>query len=195
MRHANRPPVMEQPRPRAAEPAPSGPSKSQRKRDMHALQELGEELVALQPARLRSLALPESLLEAIEQAQRISSREGRRRQLQLIGKLMRQVDADPIRDALAVDGNRHRQEVALMHSAEHWREQLLAESDALARFRQRHPTAAQAADWPALIAGARAEHAAGQPSRRYRELYRALHAALLAEAAPPSPSSTPTPTE
>ena len=99
---------MEQPRPRAAEPAPSGPSKSQRKRDMHALQELGEELVALQPARLRSLALPESLLEAIEQAQRISSREGRRRQLQLIGKLMRQVDADPIRDALAVDGNRHR---------------------------------------------------------------------------------------
>lgn len=190
MRHANRPPVMEQPRPRAAEPAPSGPSKSQRKRDMHALQELGAELVALQPARLRSLALPESLLEAIEQAQRISSREGRRRQLQLIGKLMRQVDADPIRDALAVDGNRHRQEVALMHSAEHWREQLLAQADALARFRQRHPTAAQAADWPALVAAARAEHAAGQPARRYRELYRALHAALIAEAAPPSSPAT-----
>ena len=181
---------MEQPRPRAAEPAPSGPSKSQRKRDMHALQELGEELVALQPARLRSLALPESLLEAIEQAQRISSREGRRRQLQLIGKLMRQVDADPIRDALAVDGNRHRQEGALMHSAEPGREQRLAQADARARFRQRHPTAAQAADWPALVAAARAEHAAGQPARRYRELYRALHAALIAEAAPPPSPAT-----
>lgn len=186
---------MEQPRPRAAEPAPSGPSKSQRKRDMHALQALGEELVALQPARLRSLHLPESLLDAIEQAQRISSREGRRRQLQLIGKLMRQVDAEPIRDALAVDGNRHRQEVALMHSAEHWREQLLAEAEALTRFRQRHPAAAQAADWPALVAGAQAEHAAGQPSRRYRELYRALHAALVSEASPPASPSTPASSE
>lgn len=182
-------------RPPDLAPDTDGPSKSQRKREMHALQDLGETLVELQPAVLRTLDLPEDLLEAIALAQRIHSREGRRRQLQLIGKLMRRIDPAPIRDALAKDGSRHREEVALMHSAEHWRERLLREAAALQDLAQRHPLD-DPAHWRGLIDGARAEQGSGQPGRRYRELYRALHALLggapaggPATGAPPSEDS------
>ena len=68
---------------------------------MHALQRLGEELVAIDPARVAELALPESLADAIERARGITQHEARRRQLQFIGRLMRDVDPEPIRAALA----------------------------------------------------------------------------------------------
>ena len=76
-------------------------SKSQRKKEVHALQDLGVELVALSDERLAALELPERLRDAVLEARRITAREARRRQLQYIGKLMRQVDAEPIRAALA----------------------------------------------------------------------------------------------
>ena len=155
----------------------SGPSKSQRKRDSHALQDLGETLVALQPAKLRGLPLPESLIEAIEMAQRITSREGRRRQLQLVGKLMRNIDPEPIRDFLDKDGSKHREEVGLMHSAEHWRDRLLDDPGALAQLAAQHPEV-ESAQWRSLIEAARGERTATQPGRRYRELYRALRDVL-----------------
>ncbi len=75
------------------------PSKSQRKRDMTELQQLGVRLVACRPDQLARLNLPESLREAILAAQRIHAHEGRRRQLQYIGRLMRQADAEAIRTA------------------------------------------------------------------------------------------------
>ena len=77
------------------------PSKSQRKKEVHALQDLGVELVALSDERLAALELPERLRDAVLEARHITAREARRRQLQYIGKLMRQVDAEPIRAALA----------------------------------------------------------------------------------------------
>jgi len=183
VKHTPRLPVREQPLARPAQPQREGPSKSQRKRDSHALQELGERLVELSPARLAELALPEPLHEAIETARGIRSHEARRRQLQRVGKLMREVDPEPIRDALAVDGSRHRAEVARMHAAEHWRDRLIAEPEALAAFAASHPGAASAAPWAELVRLAHAERAAGQPPRRSRELYRALNAALAAPAA------------
>lgn len=77
------------------------PSKSQRKREATALQDLGEQLVKLTPTQLRRIPLPEELLEAVRMAQSISQRGGRKRQLQFIGKLMRQIDdPEPIRSAL-----------------------------------------------------------------------------------------------
>ncbi|MCX8017041.1 MAG: DUF615 domain-containing protein [Rhodocyclaceae bacterium] len=93
------------------------PSKSARKRAMSALQVLGEELVMLSAEQLGKLALPEELYEAVRAAQRFSQHEAHRRQLQYIGKLMRSVDAEPIRAALdeivaahpAADGQRLRQ--------------------------------------------------------------------------------------
>src|SRR5437867_9162471 len=77
------------------------PSKSQRKRDMHALQDLGAELIELSDENLAAVDLPELLLEAVSEARRISDFEGRRRQLQYIGKLMREIDPEPIRAKLA----------------------------------------------------------------------------------------------
>ncbi len=73
------------------------PSKSELKRQMTQLQKLGEQLLNLQPVELEKMQLPETLLEALALARRIKSREGKRRQLQYIGKLMRSIDAEPIR--------------------------------------------------------------------------------------------------
>jgi ribosome-associated protein len=82
------------------EGAPPRPSKTERKRAMHELQALGEELCGVDPAWLAELALPESLADAIERARGITRHEARRRQLQFIGRLMRDVDPEPIRAAL-----------------------------------------------------------------------------------------------
>ncbi len=68
---------------------------------MHELQDLGEALVALDPVRVAALDLPERLVDAIGQARTITKHEARRRQLQFIGRLMRDVDAQPIKEALA----------------------------------------------------------------------------------------------
>jgi ribosome-associated protein len=160
----------------------TGPSKSQRKRDSHAMQDLGETLVALPMAKLRALPLPDALIEAIEMAQRITSREGRRRQLQLVGKLMRNIDPEPIRDFLDKDGSKHREDVGLMHSAEHWRERLLDDPAALAQLAAQHPSV-DSPSWRTLIEAARGEKTATQPGRRYRELYRALREVLAGGAA------------
>lgn len=77
------------------------PSKSQRKRDMTALQNLGESLLGLNRHQLEQLSLPDTLLEAILDAKSITAHGARRRQLQFIGKLMRQVDPVPIQTFLA----------------------------------------------------------------------------------------------
>ncbi|MEN9314180.1 MAG: hypothetical protein RIS35_573 [Pseudomonadota bacterium] len=156
------------------------PSKSQLKREMHALQDLGEELLALQPSKLRALPLPPQLLDAIELARRINSREGLRRQRQYIGKLMRVVDPAPILAALDVDGSRHRAEVAVMHAAERWRERMLREPEAVGEFIERHPPAdgTSAEALSGMVEAARAELARGEAGRRYRELYRHLRDAL-----------------
>ena len=180
--------------PEARLPRDQRPSKSQLKREMTALQDLGEELMRLPQAKLRELPLPEKLYEAIELAQRIRDREGLRRQRQYIGKLMRDVDAAPLRDALSKDGAGHRAEVAAMHGAERWRERLLAEPGAAAAFRAAYPEVGPQLE--ELIEGARAEASAPQNGRRYRQLFRFVRDTLLeaaaapaadkAEAAPPS---------
>jgi ribosome-associated protein len=84
------------------------PSKTQLKRQMHELQHLGEQLVALPSAQLARVELPEALREQIELARTITAREGLRRQLQFVGRLMRDVDADAIRASLAAVRGRPR---------------------------------------------------------------------------------------
>lgn len=147
---------------------------------MTELQDLGEQLLALQPSKLRALSLPESLVDAIELARRITSREGLRRQRQYIGRLMRDVDPAPLRDALDREGAGQRAEVARMHAAERWRDRLLDEPAAIASFLEQRP--GQAADeWSRLVEEARGELSRGVPGRRYRELYRRLRATLAAD--------------
>lgn len=149
------------------------PSKTQRKHEMHALQELGADLVALDPVRLATLALPERLVDAITMARTIHRHEARRRQMQFIGRLMRDVDPAPIREALAAwaEGpKRDRQRFALL---ERWRDRLLDEADALQAFVDAYPGASREA-LAALVDAARAERAVGGTPVKSRVLFREL---------------------
>ena len=170
--------------PEPDEDADLGPSKSQRKREMHTLQKLGERLVELPASRLGPMGLPEELLDAIALCRKITAHEGRRRQMQLIGKLMRRVDADAIRAELDVDDDRHRAETAVMHAAESWRDALIATPDRLTEFVQRYPQAITRGLHP-LLRSACIEHSRAQRGRHYRELYREIRNILLAETRPP----------
>ena len=150
------------------------PSKTQRKKEMHALQSLGQQLVDLSRDQLARVDLPGELREAIDFAHKVTSHEGRRRHMQYIGKLMRQVDADEIRAALGRATGESRAAVAVMHFAERWRDRLLADDEALTEFMAERPGAD--VQWlRATIRAARREHAAGQPPKHARELYRWLH--------------------
>jgi ribosome-associated protein len=153
------------------------PSKTQRKKEMHALQSLGEDLVQLRRDQLQRIDLPDALREAIEFAHRVTSHEARRRHMQYVGKLMRQADADAIREALAQVTGESRASVALMHHAERWRERLLADDGALTEFVADHPSAD--VQWlRATLRAARREIESQRPPRHARELYRWLHQLL-----------------
>lgn len=161
----------------AAPALPARPSKTQRKKDMHELQALGAELVLLTREQLQKVGLPDELREAIDFAHRVTSHEGRRRHMQYLGKLMRQVDADAIRVQLADATGESRAAVALMHAAEGWRDRLIADDGELTAFVAAHPGAD--VQWlRATIRAARRESAAAQAPRHARELYRWLHEAL-----------------
>jgi len=153
------------------------PSKTRRKAEMHSLQDLGEALVALEPKRLAELAadaeLPERLVEAVGAARTITAWGGRKRQLQFVGKLMREVDAEPIRRRLAEWAQGRDIEAARQHALERWRDRLLAEPDALDHLAAANP----GLDRPrfrALIAKARDERLRQAAPHAYRELFRAL---------------------
>lgn len=158
-------------------PAADPPSKTRRKKEMHALQALGQQLVSLSAEQLARIELPEELREAIAFTHRVTSHEGRRRQLQYVGKLMRQVDADAIRDALGRATGESRAAVALMHLAERWRDRLLDDDDALTAFLTDHPAAD--AQWlRSTIRAARREQQPGNAPKHARLLYRWLHDVL-----------------
>jgi ribosome-associated protein len=106
------------------------PSKSQRKRDMTALQKMGETLVRLPAAQLSKIPLEPVLAEAITQAQKLTSHEAIRRQMQYIGKLMRFVDPEPIQAALEKIESKSKQSKAHFHLIERWRDRLIVEDDA-----------------------------------------------------------------
>ncbi len=180
------------PDPQPEHPPRERPSKSQLKREMTELQALGERLLALPPAKLRGLPIGEDLIEAVELAQRITARGGLKRQRQYIGRLMRDCDPQPLRDALDADGAQQRLEVEAMHAAERWRERLLSENDALARFDAEHPGAGATIE--PLLAQLRAQAGRDPSGGAYRALYRALRD-VLAGAQPGTQSGTTQPPE
>jgi len=148
-------------------------SRSRKKREVEALQELGAGLVDLPPAQLDAMALPAPLDAAVREAQRITSHEARRRQLQYIGKIMRGVDPEPVRAALAAVAGRSVAARARQRRLESWRERLIGDNAALTEFAGTHPgTDLQALR--ALIRNARKEIAEGKPPRAQRELFRLL---------------------
>jgi ribosome-associated protein len=157
------------------------PSKTQRKAAMHALQDLGETLVALSPDRLSSLSLPERLEDAVAQAREITKWEARRRQMQFIGRLMRDVDPEPIRARIAEWNGASRAEKARLAAVERWRERLIQDAEALDRLCAEAPHADRSR-FAALIGRVRSERAANAPPHAYRELFRALNSLFSASA-------------
>jgi ribosome-associated protein len=152
------------------------PSKSARKRAAHDAQDLGEALLDLRDVDLVALALPEELLAALREARRITSRAGLARQRQYIGKLMRTLDPEPIRAALAARGAVSAAESARLHRVEEWRERLLADgAAALAELKRSYP-AIDTSEWERRISAALAERARARASGAGRELFRALRA-------------------
>lgn len=163
------------------------PSKTALKKAMHELQALGEALMTLPDARIDAIGLDESLREAVRTAQRTKSHEGRRRQIQYLGKLMRRAqDAggiEPIREAVASFQLGHAKDALALHEAERWRAELLASDDALTRWTAAHPRS-DLQQLRSLIRSARKEAVPALPDgaarhgRAYRELFQQLRGAL-----------------
>jgi ribosome-associated protein len=101
-------------------------SKSQKKREMHALQELGEELVRLNAEQLAKMPISDELREAVMASHSMHKHGARYRQMQYIGKLMRGLDPLPIQTALDMLRNKNNRATALLHCMEKWRDQLIA---------------------------------------------------------------------
>ena len=150
-------------------------SKTRRKKQMHALQDVGSRLVALSADELARIDMPESLREAVEDARRFTRHEARRRQLQYIGRLMRDIDAAPIAEQLAAMKAPSRRQTALFHVAERWRQELLDDGTALERFMKEFPEA-DPDRLRTMVEEAREEKRAARAPRRFRELFHALSA-------------------
>jgi len=148
-------------------------SKTRRKRQMLERQALGVALVELPESQLLEMLLEDRMREAIIEARRITSHGARRRQMQYIGRLMREIDPAPIRARLEALSSGSAQSAARHRRLEAWRERLLADDGALTAFAAEHP----GADFQALrvlIRNSRKQLAQGNRARAYRELFRLI---------------------
>lgn len=162
------------------------PSKSLLKRQAHELQALGEALLGLPDEKLAALASSQQLVDAVREYKRTRSHEGRRRQMQYIGKLMRGTDTGPLREAVAALQLPSARDTLLLHDAERWRLDLVASDDALTRWAAAHPHT-ELQQLRALVRQARKD-AALPPEQRHgrawRELFRFVKPHLAAQAEP-----------
>ncbi|MEX4028694.1 x96 protein [Haemophilus influenzae] len=153
-------------------------SKSEIKRDAEDLKQLGEKLVNLTKNNLAKIPLNESLLDAIELAQRLQ-KEARRRQLQYIGKLLRGIDVEPIREVLDKIENKHNQQQAMLHKIEKVRDELVEKGDvALTDLLNDYPDGDRQ-QLRNLIRSAQKERQQNKPSKAYREIYQMLKVLML----------------
>ncbi len=173
--------------------AESDGSRSKAKAESDALQKLGIQLLDLPAARLAKLDLPEKLHDALADAKRISNFEGKRRQMQYIGKLMRKVDPEPIRAAVEAAKKGSATETLMLHRAEVWRDNLIAVEDAFEQWMREHPDT-DTQHLRSLIRQARKaivpDAGAGEAQRQakvYREIFQLVKVALQAQAGEDSP--------
>ena len=147
------------------------PSRNELKKQMQDLQELGEAVAALPVDRLDKLKLDERLRDAIDELRRTRSFEGKRRQLQYIGKLMKSEDPEPLREAVASYRVGSATDTLALHQAEYWRDQLLAGDDALQKWVEEYP-ATDIQQLRSLVRSARKEKL--EPGERHGRAYRDL---------------------
>jgi ribosome-associated protein len=161
-------------------PADERPSKTQLKKQSHDLQALGKELAELPEDRLAALPAEERLIEAVREYKRTRSHEGKRRQMQFIGKLMRLADVEPLREAVAAFKLPGAKETLALHQAEAWREQLVSDDEALTRWMSEHPET-DTQQLRALIRACRKDGALPPEQRHgraYRELFQLIKKAM-----------------
>jgi ribosome-associated protein len=152
-------------------------SKTQRKREMHELQDLGKALVKLSREQLARIDMPESLRDAVMECRRFTKHEAIRRQMQYIGRIMRDIDSSPIAAQLAELEAPSKRQTALFHVAEQWRADFLDDPAAIARFVAQYPEA-DVNRLRELAEQARQEKRAARPPKRYRELFHVLNGFL-----------------
>jgi ribosome-associated protein len=149
------------------------PSKTKLKQQAHELQALGEALVALPRSRLKDVPMPDGLRDAIDQYRKTRSFEGQRRQLQFIGKQMRFADAAPLQAAVDAFKLGSAKDTLALHEAERWRDELVANDEALTRWAAEFP-GSDLQRLRSLVRAARKD-AASAPEQRngrgYRELF------------------------
>ena len=175
LRHALRPSEVEDPQ------EYSGPSRTQRKNDDRALQALGEELVAISTDKLAEMDLPDRLKDAVIEARGISKFGALRRQMQYIGRLMREdADADTIRARLDSWKGVSIEETARLHLIERWRLKLLEDEKSLDALIAEYPQA-DIQRLRTLMRNAKRESDAGKPPKSFRELFQVLRELLAAK--------------
>ena len=163
------------------------PSKTQLKAEADEKQALGEALLTLRTDLMARLDLPEKLLDALAQVKRITNFEGRRRQMQFIGKLMRPLDMTPIRAAIDEQANGSADLTLALHLAEQWRDKLIAADEALSQWLDAYP-ATDSQQLRALIRQARKDIAkpetpgeAPRHNKAYREIFQLVKQAMAQE--------------
>jgi ribosome-associated protein len=162
------------------------PSKSQLKREMTALQKLGEDLVNEPKDRVMRVPMPEDVRDAILECQKIKDHEGRRRQLQFVGKKMRMLDEEEVAAIQrTIDSWRgaSKAETAAMHALERRREKLLADDGALTELKSEFPDA-DIQQLRTLIRNARKEQVENKPPKAYREIFQVLKQLQAARSKP-----------
>jgi len=160
------------------------PSKTRAKQQSHAMQGLGEALAELSMERLKATDMPELLLDAILQYRKTRTHEGRRRQMQYVGKLMRSADEAVLREAVASATVGSARDTLLLHEAERWRAELIADDAALDRWLLLHPET-DTQQLRSLVRAARRDAAslaseARQP-RSFRELFQFLKPSITVD--------------
>jgi len=152
------------------------PSKSQLKREMTALQKLGEDLVAEPKDHVKRVPMPDDVRDAIHECQNIKDHEGRRRQMQYVGKKMRtlnEAEIAAIQKTLDSWRGLSKADTAAMHALERHREKLLTNDAALTELLAQHPEV-DAQQLRSLIRNARKEQAENKPPKAYREIFQIL---------------------
>jgi ribosome-associated protein len=153
-------------------------SKTQRKAEADAQQMVGKKLIALPNDRLKKLNLAESLYEAIIEAKRLTANGAVRRQLQYIGRLMRNTDIEPIEEQLSRWDGKNSEENARFHALERWRDRLIEEStttqsNVLQEFVTHYPHV-EIQQIRTLSRNAQKEQSANKPPKSSRELFKLL---------------------
>ncbi len=166
------------------------PSKTQLKAEADEMQALGEALLTLRADLMARLDLPDKLLDAIKDAKKITNFEGKRRQMQFIGKLMRPLDPDPIREAINEQLNGSAQLTLALHLAEQWRDKLVADDESLQQWLVEYPDT-DSQQMRALIRQARKDYKPEKPGeaprhgKSYREIFQMVKEMMKAKAEGP----------